>query len=116
MRIRDWSSDVCSSDLGTHVVVVGGAGLVHVEGRRVVGAGQVGEGLVEAVGLDRPAAVGERAGAGDHVDVGRAGPLAEGPALRRPGAVPDVVAPVVGEAQRVARPRATGTGATTPAR
>src|SRR3546814_7403997 len=40
MRISDWSSDVCSSDLGTFIIAFGdGLGVDHRLGAHVVGAG-----------------------------------------------------------------------------
>ena len=86
---RRWASSqahpavVVHLAVGAEVVVERRAGLVHVERRWVVALGHRDQRLPEAVGLDRPAAVGDRSRRGDELDVGGARPLGGRPVGRR---------------------------------
>src|SRR3546814_5441542 len=58
MRISDWSSDVCSSDLAAYVPAVEAGGLLHISGQLPFDDGQL---MTGRLGEDRDLAYGVKA-------------------------------------------------------
>src|SRR3546814_7510047 len=95
MRISDWSSDVCSSDLAAFMVVIA----QHRDGRD----GAASQVFGQDFGLPRLAEIGEVAAQGQYVCPG--GNLLEHGAVAMLGRIRDVQVADGGQDQAVPRPR-----------